>query len=32
MENGRDGIEAYTEVKSIVVALDPPGDWLSIKG
>jgi phenylacetaldehyde dehydrogenase len=31
-ENGRDGIEAYTEVKSIAVALQPPGDWLAIKG
>jgi phenylacetaldehyde dehydrogenase len=31
-ENGRDGIEAYTEVKSIAVALKPPGDWLAIKG
>jgi phenylacetaldehyde dehydrogenase len=31
-ENGRDGIEAYTEVKSIAVALNPPGDWLAIKG
>jgi phenylacetaldehyde dehydrogenase len=31
-ENGRDGIEAYTEVKSVAVALRPPGDWLAIKG
>jgi phenylacetaldehyde dehydrogenase len=31
-ENGRDGIEAYTEVKSVAVALQPPGDWLAIKG
>jgi len=31
-ENGREGIEAYTEVKSIAVALQPPGDWLAIKG
>jgi len=31
-ENGRDGIEAYTEVKSIAIALTPPGDWLAIKG
>jgi len=31
-ENGRDGIEAYTEVKSVAIALRPPGDWLSIKG
>jgi acyl-CoA reductase-like NAD-dependent aldehyde dehydrogenase len=31
-ENGRDGIEAYTEVKSIAVALRRPGDWLAIKG
>jgi len=31
-ENGRDGLEAYTELKSIAVALKPPGDWLEIKG
>jgi len=31
-ENGRDGIEAYTEVKSVAVSLTPPGDWLAIKG
>jgi phenylacetaldehyde dehydrogenase len=31
-ENGRDGIDAYTEVKSIAVALQGPGDWLAIKG
>jgi phenylacetaldehyde dehydrogenase len=31
-ENGRDGIEAYTEVKSVAIALHTPGDWLSIKG
>ncbi len=31
-ENGRDGIEAYTEIKSVAVALNPPGDWLAIKG
>jgi len=31
-ENGRDGIEAYTEVKSVAIALTPPGDWLAIKG
>jgi phenylacetaldehyde dehydrogenase len=31
-ENGRDGIEAYTEIKSVAVALQPPGDWLAIKG
>ena len=31
-ENGRDGIEAYTEVKSVAIALNPPGDWLAIKG
>ncbi len=31
-ENGRAGIEAYTEEKSIAVALQPPGDWLEIKG
>jgi phenylacetaldehyde dehydrogenase len=31
-ENGRDGIEAYTEVKSIAIALKEPGDWLAIKG
>jgi phenylacetaldehyde dehydrogenase len=31
-ENGRDGVEAYTEIKSVAVALKPPGDWLAIKG
>jgi phenylacetaldehyde dehydrogenase len=31
-ENGRDGVEAYTEVKSVAIALQPPGDWLAIKG
>jgi phenylacetaldehyde dehydrogenase len=31
-ENGREGLEAYTEVKSIAVCLQPPGDWLAIKG
>ena len=31
-ENGREGLEAYTEVKSVAVALTPPGDWLAIKG
>ena len=31
-ENGRAGIEAYTEIKSVAVALRTPGDWLSIKG
>jgi phenylacetaldehyde dehydrogenase len=31
-ENGREGMEAYTEVKSVAIALKPPGDWLAIKG
>ncbi len=31
-ENGREGVEAYTEVKSVAIALKPPGDWLAIKG
>jgi phenylacetaldehyde dehydrogenase len=31
-ENGRDGIDAYTEVKSVAIALKPAGDWLAIKG
>ncbi len=31
-ENGRDGIDAYTEIKSVAIALNPPGDWLAIKG
>jgi acyl-CoA reductase-like NAD-dependent aldehyde dehydrogenase len=31
-ENGRDGLEAYTEEKSIDVALKPAGDWLEITG
>ncbi len=31
-ENGREGVEAYTEVKSVAIALRRPGDWLAIKG
>jgi phenylacetaldehyde dehydrogenase len=31
-ENGRDGVEAYTEIKSVAVALRPPGDWLALNG
>jgi phenylacetaldehyde dehydrogenase len=31
-ENGRDGVEAYTETKSVAIALQPPGDWLNLKG
>lgn len=31
-ENGREGIEAYTETKSVAIALRPAGDWLTIKG
>lgn len=31
-ENGRDGVEAYTEVKAVAIALQQPGDWLSLKG
>ena len=31
-ENGREGLNAYTEVKSVAIALRPPGEWLSIKG
>jgi phenylacetaldehyde dehydrogenase len=31
-ENGEDGVLAYTEVKSVAIALRPPGDWLAIKG
>jgi phenylacetaldehyde dehydrogenase len=31
-ENGREGVDAYTEIKSVAVALKPPGDWLAIKG
>jgi hypothetical protein len=31
-ENGREGIEACTEVKCIAAALKPPGDGLEIQG
>ncbi len=31
-ENGHDGIDAYTEVKSVAIALKSAGNWLSIKG
>ncbi len=31
-ELGREGVEAYTEVKSVAFALKPAGDWLSLKG
>jgi len=31
-ELGREGVEAYTEVKSVAFALRSPGDWLSLKG
>lgn len=31
-ENGHEGIEAYTETKSVAIALKPPGDWLALKG
>lgn len=31
-ENGRDGIEAYTEIKSVAIALTPPGDWVQLAG
>jgi phenylacetaldehyde dehydrogenase len=31
-ELGRDGVEAYTEIKSVAFALRPAGDWLSLKG
>jgi phenylacetaldehyde dehydrogenase len=31
-ENGEDGVLAYTELKSVAIALKPPGDWLAIKG
>jgi phenylacetaldehyde dehydrogenase len=31
-ENGREGIDAYTELKSVAIALKPAGDWLAIKG
>ena len=31
-ELGREGVEAYTEIKSVVFALKPQGDWLALKG
>lgn len=31
-ENGREGVEAYTETKSVAIALNKPGDWLALKG
>jgi phenylacetaldehyde dehydrogenase len=31
-ELGRDGVEAYTEIKSVAFALRPAGDWLALKG
>jgi phenylacetaldehyde dehydrogenase len=31
-ENGREGVEAYTEVKSVAIALRPAGAWLAAKG
>ena len=31
-ELGREGIEAYTEIKSVAFALKPMGDWLFLKG
>ncbi len=31
-ELGRDGVELYTEVKAVAIALKKPGDWLQLKG
>lgn len=31
-ELGREGVEAYTEIKSVAFALRPQGDWLALKG
>jgi phenylacetaldehyde dehydrogenase len=31
-ELGRDGVEMYTEIKSVAIALRKPGDWLQLKG
>jgi phenylacetaldehyde dehydrogenase len=31
-ELGRSGVELYTELKSVAVALKPPGEWLELKG
>ena len=31
-KNGREGVEAYTEIKSVASALRPPGAWLTAKG
>jgi phenylacetaldehyde dehydrogenase len=31
-ELGREGVELYTEIKSVAVALKKPADWLQLKG
>ncbi len=31
-ELGREGVEMYTEVKAVAIALKKPGDWLQLKG
>jgi phenylacetaldehyde dehydrogenase len=31
-ELGRAGVEMYTEIKSVAVALEKPGAWLELKG
>ena len=31
-ELGREGVEAYTDLKSVAFALKPMGDWLALKG
>jgi phenylacetaldehyde dehydrogenase len=31
-ELGREGVELYTEIKAVAIALKKPGDWLQLKG
>jgi phenylacetaldehyde dehydrogenase len=31
-ELGRAGVEVYTEVKAVAIALEKPGPWLTLKG
>jgi phenylacetaldehyde dehydrogenase len=31
-ELGRAGVELYTELKAVAIALKPPGEWLQLKG
>jgi phenylacetaldehyde dehydrogenase len=31
-ELGRTGVELYTELKAVAIALKKPGEWLQLKG